>query len=187
MRAWADRGQVPSRRTAGGHRRFRREDLEAWATSHIPSQPVGAQVVIQSALGRARLEFTEGALRQEAWYRQLDDETRRHHREAGRRLLSLMMRYLADDAESQSALEAGREIGREYERLGREGGMSLTATVRAYLFFQELLYQSVVDMHAAAGPGSALDWDWMHRRIAVFTNEVLLALVEAHRCAALRP
>ena len=30
LRAWADKGTVPSSRTAGGHRRFRMADLEAW-------------------------------------------------------------------------------------------------------------------------------------------------------------
>jgi excisionase family DNA binding protein len=29
VRQWADRNELPSRRTSGGHRRFRRSDIEA--------------------------------------------------------------------------------------------------------------------------------------------------------------
>src|SRR5574341_214034 len=31
VRHWADSGDLPSQRTPGGHRRFRRYDLEQWA------------------------------------------------------------------------------------------------------------------------------------------------------------
>ncbi|MER3468276.1 MAG: hypothetical protein C4312_07200, partial [Thermoflexus sp.] len=34
LRVWADAGRIPSRRTAGGHRRFARRDLEAWLQAH---------------------------------------------------------------------------------------------------------------------------------------------------------
>ena len=38
VRLWADRNEIPSRRTSGGHRRFRRADVEA-EVPHRAVQP----------------------------------------------------------------------------------------------------------------------------------------------------
>ena len=40
VRAWADKGELPSRRTPGGHRRFRRADLLLQAEKHTEVQPL---------------------------------------------------------------------------------------------------------------------------------------------------
>src|SRR5260370_8366097 len=57
VRLWADRNALPSRRTGGGHRRFRRADIEA----HLrQDQEAGsallpaAQGLVQSGLGAVR-------------------------------------------------------------------------------------------------------------------------------------
>src|SRR5688572_17845536 len=89
VRHWADSGDLPSQRTPGGHRRFRRRDLMQWASAHHP-QPneVGsseAQLMMQSALGRARLEVGDGQLHGLGWYDQFNEETRQAHRMLGRR------------------------------------------------------------------------------------------------------
>jgi len=38
----------------------------------------------------------------------------------------------------------------------------------------------VVDVYQAAGRHAAREWAQMHRKITAFTNQVLLALVDAH-------
>src|SRR5437899_11748444 len=71
VRLWADRNELPSRRTGGGHRRFRRADIEA----HLrQDQEAGfalrpaAQLLVQSVLGRVRFAFTDGTLDNLPWY-----------------------------------------------------------------------------------------------------------------------
>ena len=60
VRLWADRNELPSRRTNGGHRRFRRADIEARLRQEAERQPhPAAQLLIQSVLGRVRLSFTD--------------------------------------------------------------------------------------------------------------------------------
>jgi excisionase family DNA binding protein len=45
VRAWADHGYIPSQRTQGGHRRFRRYDIEVrMHTSFYCSNQVGTSV-----------------------------------------------------------------------------------------------------------------------------------------------
>lgn len=46
MQSWADKGQIPSQRTPGGHRRFWRQDLEAWIEIQTRSQQAGTQLIM---------------------------------------------------------------------------------------------------------------------------------------------
>ena len=34
VRNWADQGQVPVHRTTGGHRRFKKSEVELWQQTH---------------------------------------------------------------------------------------------------------------------------------------------------------
>ena len=178
LRAWADRGDLPAHRTPGKHRRFRRADVEAWAAARIESRPFAGQMIVENALGRTRMQMAEGQLNHTAWYPRLSDARKREFREAGRRLLNMLLRFLGEEGEA--ALAEAKDIGREYERLGREAGLSLSETVSVFLYFRDFLYDSVIDVYQASGQRVAREWAQMHRRIAAFTNMVLLALVEAH-------
>ena len=71
-------------------------------------------------------------------------------------------------------------VGETYEQLGREAGLSLSETVGVFLYFRDFLYDSVVDVYQASGQRAAREWANMHRRIAAFTNAVLLALIAAY-------
>lgn len=182
MRAWADKGEILSQRTPGGHRRFRREDLEAWIENQSRSQQAGAQLIMQNTLGQARLKLTEGNLAGQEWYQHLDEGLRTVHQQNGRQLLQLIMRYVSANGRDKEALEEARQIGRKYEEMGRANGLSLAETVRAYLFFREFLFQTIYDMTEAAGSSGPTDWGQLRQHAGNFTNEVLLALVEAHPC-----
>ncbi|HLE28657.1 MAG TPA: helix-turn-helix domain-containing protein [Anaerolineales bacterium] len=178
LRAWADHGEIPAHRTPGKHRRFRRTDVEAWAVARRESPPTAGQMIIQNALGRARMQVAEGQLRNTAWYQRLDEANKMRFREASRNLLASLVRYLGDEVEA--ALIEGRQIGQEYERLGREAGLTLGEKVNVFLYFRDFLYDSVIDVYQASGRHAAREWAQMHRKVTAFTNMVLLALVEAH-------
>lgn len=176
VRLWADKGEIPAHRTAGGHRRFRRAEIETWASARREArQPVG-HVIVQNALGRTRLQMAEGRLRDQAWYARLDEARRLEFRESGRRLLGALMRYLGDD---EAALAEAAALGHEYQRLGRSAGLSLGETVRLFQFFADFLYDSVLDVYQASGLRAAREWAQMHRRVTAFTNAVLIGLVDA--------
>src|SRR5947209_20472945 len=56
VRLWADRNELPSRRTNGGHRRFRRSDVEARLRDDAERKArPAAQVPVQGVLGPVRL------------------------------------------------------------------------------------------------------------------------------------
>ncbi|MCC7360253.1 MAG: helix-turn-helix domain-containing protein [Anaerolineales bacterium] len=178
LRAWADRGDLPTHRTPGKHRRFRRADIENWAASRREAFTSPGQLIVENVLGRTRLQMAEGRLAAAPWYQRLDEAHRRDLRETGRSQLRLLLGYLADEG-SEPPVEVVT-VGETYEQLGREAGLSFTETVEVFLYFRDFLYDSVVDVYQASGQRAAREWANMHRRIAAFTNAVLLALIAAH-------
>ena len=177
LRSWSDRGDIPAHRTPGKHRRFRRADIEQWANSRREAHNTPGQMIVENVLGRTRMQMAEGGLAQTTWYPHFDETRRRALRDVGRAQLRLLLRYLGEEGEN--VLPEARAIGREYQRLGREAGLPLSQTVSVFIFFRDFLYDSVVDVYQASGQRAAREWASMHRRIAAFTNAVLLALVEA--------
>ena len=178
LRAWSDRGDIPTHRTPGNHRRFRRVDVETWVDSRRQAQATPGQLIVDTVLGRTRMQMAEGRLSETSWYQRFDELRRRELSETGRNQLRLLLRYLGDEADA--VLPELKSVGQAYERLGREAGLSLAETVRVFLYFRDFLYDSVIDVYQASGQRAAREWASMHRRTALFTNAVLLALIEAH-------
>src|SRR5579859_3410594 len=115
VRLWADRNEIPSRRTSGGHRRFRRADIETRLQQENAPRPDPASVLlIQSVLGRVRFAFTDGTLDNLPWYQHFDDAARTAYRQLGRRLLDLVLRTLNDDTHFDDLKKEAIELGREY-------------------------------------------------------------------------
>ena len=178
LRAWADRGDLPTHRTPGKHRRFRRADIENWAASRREAFTSPGQMIVENVLGRTRLQMAEGRLAAAPWYQRLDEAHRRDLRETGRSQLRLLLNYLAEEGSAPPPEVVA--VGETYEQLGRQAGLSFTETVGVFLYFRDFLYDSVVDVYQASGQRAAREWANMHRRIAAFTNAVLLALIAAH-------
>jgi excisionase family DNA binding protein len=187
VRHWADSGVLPSQRTPGGHRRFRRRDLMQFATMQQRPSEVGsneAQVMLQSALGRARLEVGDGQLESLTWYGQFNEETRQAHRVLGRRLLEVLTTYLANPANQTELRAEVRGLGAEYAHLSVEHNISLTNSVRAFLFFRDLLTESVIQLAGVLSLQSPRDWSDRLRQVNVITDELLLSLIEEYQRGA---
>jgi excisionase family DNA binding protein len=179
VRMWADNGDIPSQRTKGGHRRFRKTDLEAWNASHRRGVTPGASLIVQSALGRTRMDVSEGQLARLPWYSKMSDSARAAHRQTSQQLLTLLKKYLSDDDRDATLNEAHR-LGQDYYRLGKASKLSLAENVRAFLYFRDHLTESVVQMVEAAGAAPNHSLAELQHLTAHFTNEILIALVAAH-------
>src|SRR2546423_2469638 len=86
VRLWADRNELPSRRTSGGHRRFRRAGIEARLRKEAQHRPnPAAQLLVQNVLCRVRFAFTDGTLNTLPWDQHFDEAARAAHPSPGRR------------------------------------------------------------------------------------------------------
>lgn len=178
VRNWADEGKIPSRRTPGGHRRFRRADLEKYAeTAHDDIQPTEVQVIIQNALGHTRMEVGGGTLARVPWYEAMSEATRDHLRRQGRRVLEELRNYLAHGAPDVELAQA-ITLGQDYARILSADHLTLPQAVRGFLYFSEFVINSVLEVMQPRNPS---EWSGILRQVNTFTNAMLLSIVEYYQ------
>lgn len=182
VRLWADRNELPSRRTTGGHRRFRRADIEARLQKETERKPnPAAQLLIQSVLGRVRFAFTDGTLDTLPWYQHFDEAARNAYRILGRRVLELLLRALTNSHLSEELRQEAIQLGKEYGSITRASHVSVADAVRAFLYFRNIVDESVLQLGEVRGNREHQDMPWAEslRQIQALTNEILPALIEA--------
>ncbi len=176
VRSWADQGRLPVHRTQGGHRRFRRSEVELCMDSQAARADADVDKVIQNALKKTRVQISEGHLEAEEWYRKLDSEAREQYRRGGRNLLQGLIAY--DSSDINSARAEARAIGYEYASIGRRCNLKMAESVRAFLFFRNALLDAMLDVYTSASVHSSQAWSDMLHRILFFTDLILVTLVD---------
>ncbi len=181
VRLWADRNEIPSRRTSGGHRRFRRTDVENRLRQEIePKQDPAALLLIQSVLGRIRFAFTDGTLNTFAWYQHFDMAARDGYRQLGRRLLDLLLRALSKSTQQDDLKKEAMALGSEYGTITRKSHVPVADVVRAFLYFHTLVDEGILQLAEVRGMQTQ-DIPWIESlyQVQYITNEILPALIEA--------
>jgi excisionase family DNA binding protein len=178
VRNWSDQGHLPVHRTKGGHRRYRRSEVELWMQSQRENGPDETRMVVQNALKRTRIRISEGSLESESWYQKLDGEAREQYRRSGRALLQGLAGYLASDGEGAEA--EARSLGYEYASRGWRYGLSCSEATHAFLFFRNVLLDSMLVVYEAAAVNSAQAWSDMFRKITAFTDQIQITLLETY-------
>jgi excisionase family DNA binding protein len=183
IRNWAERGDLPFRRTPGGHRRFRRSDLQNWLASNRITQPSEAQMVVQSALGRARLESGDrGRITDQNWYNKLNTDARDTMRQQGLRLMEALIRYLADPAIG-TELKTAQGIGQIYGDLLKQQGLTLSQALKGYFYYADFLLEAVIQMAETSAARSPGTWGDMLHQMNDFTREILVAMIAVYEKA----
>lgn len=180
VRNWADKGDIPSRRTPGGHRRFRLADLERQMHQQSEVQPVEVQVIIQNALGQTRLQVGDGHLSSAPWYAAMSEETRQVLRSQGRALLEELRQYLASGA-PDSGLALAIDMGTKYAVRLIADGLSLPDAVRGFLYFSDFVINSVLTWSELAAPRSPSEWAQLLRHVNNYMNAMLLSIIEYYQ------
>lgn len=178
VRNWADKGDLPSRRTPGGHRRFRKSDLLNYAATQGELQPLEVQVIIQNALGQTRMQIS--ALNNEAWYKGMSESTRQQLRERGREVLEALREYLAHGA-ADAKLSPAVRIGKEYAQVLEADGLPLPQAVRGFLYFSDFVINAVLTWSEITPPRSPSEWANLLRQLNTFTNTMLLSVIEYYQ------
>lgn len=178
VRTWADQGRLPVHRTRGGHRRFRRSEVELCMDSQNDNGSTEADQVIQVALKNTRLQVVEGHLENQEWYRKLDEDAKEQYRRGGRNLLQGLIAYQSSD--DQGGKAEARAIGYEYASIGRRYGLNSVEAVHAFLYFRNLLLNSMLSVYESASVRSPYAWGDMLRKTNTFTDQILITLLETY-------
>ena len=176
VRLWSDKGVLPTHRTSGGHRRYRRNEVLLWAKTarEIRVEPEG---IMHTAMKNVRVQIGEANLESQSWYQKLDDQARRQYRESARSLFQGLMTYLS--AETGDDFEA-HAIGYEYASRARRYGLSEVDATRALLFFRNALIESVMKVYREANILSGKAWEEMLHKMHTFTDQILISLLETY-------
>jgi excisionase family DNA binding protein len=178
VRNWSDQGVLPVHRTQGGHRRYLRNEIELWIQSQRADGPADFHLVVQTALKSTRFQISEGHLNAENWYKKLNDEDRDQYRKSGRALLQGLINFINADGAGASA--EAQALGYEYASRGRRCGLSLLEATHAYLFFRNVLLESMLAVYESASVNSPQAWSNLFRRVSEFTDQILVTLLETY-------
>lgn len=178
VRSWSDRGILPCHRTQGGHRRYRRTEIELWLQAQRAEQPADVGLVVQNALRNTRFQVSEGKLAAQSWYVKLDEEARDQYRRSGRLLLQGLINYL--NADSASATSQAESLGYEYASRAHRYDLNEVDAAHAFLFFRSVLMDSMLAVYEAAAVRSPTAWSNLFRRVNSFTDEIMIALLETY-------
>lgn len=180
VRTWADRGDLPSRRTPGGHRRFSREDLMRYSQTEPEVQPIEVQVIIQNALGSTRMQVDDGELSRAPWYQQMGDASRAEMRRQGRLVLDAIRRFLAAGAPDAMLSEA-ITLGKNYAAILSADGLTLPQAMRGFFYFSGFVINSILTWSELAQPRSSADWATLLRQVNAFIHTMLLSITEYYQ------
>lgn len=177
VRNWADKGELSSRRTPGGHRRFRMSDLSQMAQSEEEVQPLEVQVIIQNALGHTRMQINDGNLDSVPWYTAMSEETRDRMRQHGRELLNNLRTYLAAGAPDEELAKAIR-AGNEYATVLMKDGLTLPQAMRGFFYFSDFVINAILTWSEVTPPRSAPEWSNLLRQVNTYINAMQLSIIE---------
>jgi excisionase family DNA binding protein len=179
VRLWSNKGLLPVHRTKGGHRRYKRSEVMLWAQTSREVRTVQPEDMMQSAVRNVRLQVTEGHLEAEAWYQKLDEDARAQYRQSARSLFQGLMNYLAttnDDAASEAFA-----VGYEYASRARRYNLSYVDATRAFMFFRNVLIESVMKVYSEANIPSGKAWEDMLGKMHTFTDQILISLLDTYQ------
>lgn len=179
VRLWSDKGVLPTHRTSGGHRRYRRSEVQVWLETARSQQTIlEPSSAIQSAVGQIRIQIADGRLEAETWYQKLDENARVQYRQSGVSLVRGMISYLC--SESGDATNEAYSIGYEYASRARRYGLSTVDATQAYLFFRNNLLEAIVKVYDQAHVPPGMAWGTMMHKLHHFTDQVLLSLLSTY-------
>ncbi len=177
VRNWADKGELPSRRTPGGHRRFSKDDILRFAGTHTDVQPLEVQIILQNALGSTRMQVEDGTLRDVPWYTAISDKNRDAMRQYGRQVLESLRRYLSSGA-PDSGLSDAINLGKEYAKTLSNNNLTLPQATRGFFYFSDFVINSIITWSELTQPRNSSEWANLLRQVNTFIHAMLLSIIE---------
>jgi len=179
LRLWADKGLVRVFRTAGGHRRFVKEDL--LHLLHRQSSPAQPQDLADRAVQGFRRHLRDRKVTRFS-LNSMDEDSRDHLRVLGRRLAEVAIRYHKDRRRRPALLEEARFIGSDYAVENQKLGYTLTEAVEFFLSHRNRFVGIVQALLPA--DVSRDETLGLLRDMAALSDAVLLALISRYQKAS---
>jgi excisionase family DNA binding protein len=179
LRRWADAGQVPCIRTPGGRRRFALADLDQFLAGLRQTPNHALAPLDTAALEAARQQLHAHSGPSDDWQVRFGEEQRTRFRYSGQKLLGLLIQFGSRTDPGEAFLEEGRRLAAEYGEACCRAGMSVTETVRTFLFFGHSMLNAVQQAGTLQG-GHDAEGLRLYQRMSDFLDSILLAVIESY-------
>ena len=180
LRQWTDERKIKSFITPGGHRRYSRADLKKF----IGSQPrmLGIKDLVNE-LGETDEQLRkigQELPKRAVWYDELGEEEKKSLADIGRRLLNLIIKYVAEPSRREETMQTVRDAGQELGETLARLGLPLTDSVEAFILHRDPIMQATTQMmkKKEAFTGRVVEAIPMVGRVL---DEALVGLVTAHQ------
>ena len=178
VRAWADQGYLPAQRTQGGHRRFRRSDVEIRMQTRHENTTPEATSIYANVLRNTRVQINESNLDTEKWYMKMDDEARQQYRLSGRSLVQGLIGHLTSNDEGLEA--EARSLGYEYASRGQRVGLTSVEAAHAFQFFRTSVMDAILTAYESAEVCSPQVWADLFRKMNSFSDLIIITLLDTY-------
>ena len=179
VRLWSDKGLLPTHRTSGGHRRYLLHEVELWMQTAREKHVVEPTDALQGAIGKIRLQVSEGRLAAEPWYQKLDADARAQYRMSGGALVRGLIGYLVSENSDENS--EAFALGYEYASRARRYGLNSVEATQAFLFFRNTLLEALINAYEDARVPPGLAWGKMLNKIHAFTDQILVNLLKTYQ------
>ena len=133
LRQWTDEGKVRAFVTPGGHRRYSRSQMRQFMGTQRRIHGIKDLVAELEDTPSLQHEIAKTRFVNTSWYGKLTNESQQHLAEAGRRLLNLVVRYIAEPSKREETVELVRDVGRDFGETLAKLGLPLTDSLEAFI------------------------------------------------------
>ena len=182
LRRWADKGQIPSFTTPGGHRRFLAAAVIALLPAKRARRP--ALATMGASSDRIARAYRRTAPPRQGWLGALSEADRSRFRERGLRLVGDLLGYLdAQENEAAPLMRQAEVDAREYGESAAIVGASLADAVEGFLRFRKPFVDELAALarrrHLDTGEATVLLSD-----AEAALDRLLVAVMTGHRAGA---
>lgn len=178
LRRWADEGRVPSFRTAGGHRRFRVNDVRP-TVSPARAAPAAMAVFGEHAAARIRRQLATPHGPDLNWLEGIDERARERLGLLGRHLLAMIEEYLARRRPRAAVLAEARQFGLLYGQELASARFTVRQALEAFTFFRRSL-EEAARREATRRHLTAAEGEDLRDQLDILNDRVLLGIAEAY-------
>ena len=180
LRRWTDEGKVKAFVTPGGHRRYDRTELKKFLGSHLKILGVKDLVIELEETIPDHREIARESLSRTKWYARLDGEDQEHLAELGRRMLSLIIKYITEPSQRADTIKSIRDVGCSHGKTLARLNLPLTDSVEAFLLHRDPIIRAAIHLmrKREAFTGRIVESIPM---VASVIDEALISLVSAHQ------
>ncbi|MBI4285574.1 MAG: helix-turn-helix domain-containing protein [Chloroflexi bacterium] len=180
LRQWTDERKIKAFVTPGRHRRYSRADLKKFMNTQRRTIGIKDLVVELEDTIALHQEVDRNLLNGASWFPKLNEPAKAHLGDLGRRLLNLVVRYVAEPTKSEGTIELVRDVGVSFGETFARLGIPLDDSVSAFLLHRQPLLKATGRMLVKREAFTERVVEAIPL-VAHVVDEALVTLVEAHQ------